>query len=194
MKKLQPKVYTDVLTQLQSPTPQQVTITFNSRFSAKQEAEIRNYIQLTVGMSKQQSSGAPIKINVEPTASKKIAGKYDPLFKRLYVHKDTDVSTILHETVHAMQHQLQYGVAASNAHGDAATSGRQATTEPGYKTYTGITDNAYAYRVYPSGAAAIVGRWSELLTTGLDSIVQWSSWKDRSLIELTTQIIKDNSK
>ena len=182
-----------ILPALQSQNPQQVQINFNQRFSTREQAEIAQWIQYTAGMASQ--SGNAININVELHTGRTSAAAYHPFTQTIYVRKNSPTSHIVHETVHAMQDQIRYGVQATNAYGDAKTAGKTPTTiSKGYVTYRGITDDDYSYRVYGPNAQAKVGKWSELLTTAIENVTRWDSMKDRDLIELTTQIIKDGAK
>ena len=191
--KAEAKTFDAVLPQLQSATPQQVTLQFNATFTAAQQAEIRKYVELTAGMSKQQTNGNPIVIYVEPNKDRNAYGTYDFATQTLSINKSSPTRTIVHETLHAMQHQLKYGVAETDSYGDSRTSGKAITQPNGYPVYTGITDNDYAYRVYTPFIQNNVGKWCEILTTTIHNIAGWDRVQDRSIIELATQIIKDNN-
>lgn len=187
------KTFDAVLPQLQSGTPQQVTLQFNATFTAAQQAEIRKYVELTAGIAKQQTNGNPIVIYVEPNKQRNAYGTYDFATQTLSINKSSPTHTIVHETLHAMQHQLKYGVAETDSYGDSRTSGKAITQPNGYPVYTGITDNDYAYRVYSPFIQSNVGKWCEILTTTVHNIAGWDRVKDKSIIELATQIIKDNN-
>jgi HK97 family phage portal protein len=191
--KAEAKTFDAVLPQLQSATPQQVTLQFNATFTAAQQAEIRKYVELTAGIAKQQTNGNPIVIYVEPNKDRNAYGTYDFATQILSVNKSSPTRTIVHETLHAMQHQLKYGVAETDSYGDSRTSGKAITQPNGYPVYTGITDNDYAYRVYAPFIQNNVGKWCEILTTTIHNIAGWDRVQDRSIIELATQIIKDNN-
>lgn len=191
--KAEAKTFDAVLPQLQSATPQQVTLQFNATFTAAQQAEIRKYVELTAGIAKQQTNGNPIVIYVEPNKDRNAYGTYDFATQTLSINKSSPTRTIVHETLHAMQHQLRYGVAETDSYGDSRTSGKAITQPNGYPVYTGITDNDYAYRVYTPFIQNNVGKWSEILTTTIHNIAGWDRVQDRSIIELATQIIKDNN-
>jgi hypothetical protein len=191
--KAEAKTFDAVLPQLQSATPQQVTLRFNATFTAAQQDEIRKYVELTAGIAKQQTNGNPIVIYVEPNKQRNAYGTYDFATQTLSINKSSPTHTIVHETLHAMQHQLKYGVAETDSYGDSRTSGKAITQPNGYPVYTGITDNDYAYRVYAPIIQSNVGKWCEILTTTMHNIAGWDRVKDRSIIEMATQIIKDNN-
>jgi len=182
-----------VLPKLQSTNPQQVVLNFNPSFTERQRQEIQKYVELTVGMSKQRDDGTPITINVELNRSRGAYGQYDPSKQTLLLTKTGPTHTTVHETLHAMQHQLGYGVKESDAYGDSRTAGLTMGNNGGYNTYIGITDNDYAFRIYPKSTQRAVGKYCEILTNTFHNITTWSEMKDRGIIELVTQIIKDNN-
>jgi HK97 family phage portal protein len=192
-KKAQIKGYETVLPQLQSTTPQQVVLSFNAKFTAAQQAEIAKYIELTIGMAKQRADGTPLTIRVAPETNRNNNGSYSPNTQTLYVRGNGPVGTVVHETIHAMQDQLQYGVSETNVFGDARTAGLTPDTKNGYLTYSGLTDNPYAFRIYSQSSSQPMGKYCEILTTTLQNIAGWGTINDRGIIELATQIIKDNN-
>jgi hypothetical protein len=146
-------------------------------------------------MAAQRANGSPITIAVARETGRSAYGTYDPNTRTLSISTAASMSTVVHETVHAMQHQLGYGVKETDAYGDAATKGLKPTTiSKGYKTYTGLTDNDYAFRVYSADTQSKTGKWCEILTTSIDRVQEYSTQKDRSILELAMQIIKDYSK
>jgi hypothetical protein len=109
-----------VLPRLQSDNPQQVTVTFDSSIPANRHAEIKQLIELTAGMAAQRADGSPIVVNVSAGR----ASQYVINTQTIELRLDRAAgSTLVHETVHAMQHQLGYGVKETDAYGDAATKG-----------------------------------------------------------------------
>jgi len=192
-KNTQGKAYEAVLPQLQSATPQQVSVRFNGRFTADQQDEITKYIELTVGMSRQRQDGTPLNIFVDVERSRNNNGSYSADRQTVYVRGNGPVGTVVHETIHAMQHQLNYGVSETNAFGDSRTSGLTPDTNNGFKSYSTATDNPYAFRFYDRSIQNDCGKYCEILTTTIQNIAGWSTMNDRGIIELATQIIKDNN-
>ena len=193
--KAETKTFDKLLPQLQAATPQQVSVTFSSGISQREQNRMLPYIEQTIGMAKQRADGSPMTIKVEYTRSRTNAGVYDYRTNTLYIRPNGPTHTVVHETLHAMQHQLGYGVATTDAYGDARTAGLKPVYTSGMKTYAGLTDHDYSYRVYDSAKLyQNVGKWCEILTTTFHNMSDWGLMRDRNMIELVTGIIKDGSK
>jgi len=184
--------YEPILTQLQSDKPQRAAVTFDAAFTKAEQDRIQRYIELTVGMAKQRADGTPITIDVQVNTSRGDAGSYDPTTRIMRVNRNADDHVVVHETLHAMQDQIGYGVTASDVYGDARTAGYKPTRDGGYLTYKGITDDDYAFRQYTK--IDHMGKYCEIIPTTIGNIGRWASADDRGIIDFAIQVIKDYSK
>lgn len=198
-------IYRQVLKDLQHPTPQKANITFvGAKLKPAQYQRLEDLIQLSVGIA--PDSGKPITINLNATGRihiaegsmgvlGKVGGHY--LKNVMTMNPNATASTIVHETMHALQQQQNYGVDATNTFGDARTANDKPVTlrSQGYKstgnTYLDATDSPYTFRVYNFDKR---NRWSEVLTTAIDDISKKPTNKDIGLLELFVQIVKDGGR
>lgn len=192
-------VYRQILSDLQNPTPQQIKISFAGvKMTASERQRISELIELSVGIA--PDNGKPL------TVEFKSRGGSDTVsagagWGRMEAHKNADASSIVHESLHLLQQQMGYGVKATNDFGDQRTAGEKSVTlsSQGYsvrqnnKTYLDATDSAYTFRQY-SNFPASWGKYMEVLTTAVDNIAKKPTAKDRGLLELFTQIVKDGGK
>lgn len=192
-------VYRQVLSDLQNPTPAQVQIQFSGvKMTAAQETRIRELIELSVGIAPDPGSPLSVKFVARGGSDQVSAAAGYGMIK---AHKNADASSIVHESMHIIQQELGYGVRATDAFGDSRTAGEKPVTlaSQGYnvstteKTYLDATDSPYTFRIY-RGLPSKWGKYSEVLTTAIDGIAGKPTAKDRGLLELFTQILKDNGK
>jgi hypothetical protein len=101
-----------------------------------------------------------------------------------------DVDIIAHETIHAMQDQLRWGIRASNDFGNQRTRGESYVPLSSYgygvgDTYLDATDDPYTFKIYP-------GQYNyEVLTTAMETLLHIDAVKDQGLVDLLFQVIKD---
>ena len=198
-------IYRQILKEMQHPTPQTATVNFvGTKLRPAQQQRLNEIVQLAVGIA--PDTGKPIDINLNASGRvdtmegsmgllKRIGGKY--LRNVLTVNPNTSAGTLVHEVMHSLQQQQNYGVRATNTFGDVRTATDKPVTlqSQGYgvsgDTYLDATDSAYTFRVY-----AMLGgnKWAEVLTTAIDDISRKPTAKDTGLLELFAQIVKDGGK
>lgn len=191
-------VYRSVLKDLQHPTPAKANVTFSGvKLTKAQEARINDLIQLSVGIA--PDSIYPINIVYKArTGADTVSGAMGGGV--MYGHKNSDASTIVHESMHALQDFLGYGIratddfAAIRTAGDKPVSLRSQNIGGGGNTYLDSTDSAYTFKIYPDSIRKKSGKFSEVLTTSIDHILLKPTDKDTGLLELFAQIVKDGGK
>ena len=195
-------VYIQVLGDLQHATPQTATVNFiGTKLKPAQQKHIEKFIQLSVGIA--PDTGKPIEINVNATGRIGVQeGSMAPLKivnnkvlrNVMTLNPNATASTIVHESMHALQQTQLYGKRATDDFGDARTAGESPVSlvSQGYntsgRTYLDHTDSAYTFRDY---GGRTYGKWVEVLTTAIDDISGKPYAKDRGLLELFAQIVKD---
>jgi len=191
-------VYKSVLKDLQHPTPATANITFaGAKLNKAQQARITELIQLSVGIA--PDSGKPFNIVYKATAGQSTlnASMGGGIMTG---HKNADASSIVHESMHALQDHQQYGVRATNDFAAMRTAGEKPVSLRSQNfgisgsTYLDATDSAYTFRIYPSYIQKISGNFPEVLTMAITDIALIPTNKDTGLIELFAQIVKDGGK
>ena len=165
--------------------------------SKAQEARITEIIQLSVGIA--PDSGNPLNIVYKArTGADTVSGAMGGGV--MYGNKNADASTIVHESMHALQDHQQYGVRATNDFaairtvGEKPVSLRSQNIGSTGNTYLDATDSAYTFKIYPDYVRKQSGNYCEVLTTSIDYISLKPTDKDTGLLELFTQIVKDGGK
>lgn len=189
-------VYRKLLQELRHPTPATAEITYTGkRSNADQRQRLSELINLTVGIA--PDTGTPIKITVNLTESK--VGAYGSDGK-LTIGKEAWATAVVHESLHSLQHQQKYGIAATDAFGAERTAGEKTVSlsSKGFgnsgDTFLDHTDSAYTFRYYPESTRKIFGNFSEVLTTAFDHISKKPAYNDKGLLQLFVQIVKDGGK
>lgn len=183
-------VYRSLLQDLRHPTPATAVLTFTGTTNATQRARITELVQATVGIA--PDTGIPIAITIRATSSD--GGSMGAGV--MTINRDSTASTIVHESLHALQQHQQYGNAATDAFAAVRTAGEKPVSlaSTGYsnggKTYVDNTDSGYTFRIYKN-IPADYGKFPEVLTTSFDHISQKPTYRDKELIELFAQIVKD---
>jgi hypothetical protein len=191
-------VYRSVLKDLQHPTPATANVVFSGvALNKAQQARITELIQLSVGIA--PDNGNPLNIVYKARAG---SDTVSASFGRgvMTAHKNSDASSIVHESMHALQDYQQYGIRATNdfaairiANENPVTLRSQGYTVEDY-TYLDATDSAYTFRIYPATVRRQSGNYCEVLTTAIDNISLKPLAKDTGLLELFAQIVKDGGK
>ena len=205
VEKREEAIYRQILKEMQHPTPQTATVNFvGNKLRPAQQQRLNEIVQLAVGIA--PDTGKPIDINLnasgrvdtnEGSMGKlvKVGGRY--LRNVLTVNPNTSASTLVHEVMHSLQQQQNYGIRATNTFGDVRTATDKPVTlrSQGYAvsgdTYLDATDSAYTFRVYNNLGG---NKWAEVLTTAIDDISRKPTAKDTGLLELFAQIVKDGGK
>jgi len=189
-------IYRDLMTQLQHQNPQQVSITFDGSFPANVRAQMEEFIKLTYGTVENNGNIIPVKIDITKT------GREFALNGNLFLTKNTNVSTTVHETLHSMQYQLGTGQAESAQFAAERTAGeklqRLSDLKPGYKykpdekAYRDAVDDPYTLKLYAGERIknGSIYEFMEVLPMALSHIVRSNNHKDRALLELGMQILK----
>jgi hypothetical protein len=191
-------VYRTVLKDLQHPTPATANVSFAGvKLSKAQEARINDLIQLSVGIS--PDSIYPV--NIVYTARGGADTVSGSMGRGVMTgHKNADAATIVHESMHALQEVVRYGIRATDDFAAARTAGEKPVSlrSQGYgangNTYLDATDSAYTFRIYPASLYARNGNYCEVLTTAIDHLAKIPNRKDTGLLELFAQIVKDGGK
>ena len=186
-------VYRSLLQDLRHPTPATAVLTFTGTTNATQRARITELIQATVGIA--PDTGTPIPITVKTTASD--GGSMGNGV--MTINRDATASTIVHESLHALQQYQQYGNAATDAFAAVRTVGEKPVSlasrgySNGGNTYVDNTDSGYTFRIYKN-LPVDYAKFPEVLTTAFDHISIKPGNKDTELLELFAQIVKDGGK
>jgi len=192
-------VYRTVLKDLQHPTPATANVSFaGAKLSKADQARITDLIQLSVGIA--PDTGKPIDITYKArTGADTTSGSMGSGI--MSGHKNADASTIVHESMHALQDSMRYGIRATDDFGDMRTAGdkpvslRSQNIGATGNTYLDATDSAYTFRIYADQRIIKQsGKYCEVLTTAIDHISLKPTDKDTGLIELFAQIVKDGGK
>ena len=168
-------------------------LTFTGTTNATQRARITELIQATVGIA--PDTGTPIPITVKTTASD--GGSMGNGV--MTINRDATASTIVHESLHALQQYQQYGNAATDAFAAVRTVGEKPVSlasrgySNGGNTYVDNTDSGYTFRIYKN-LPVDYAKFPEVLTTAFDHISIKPGNKDTELLELFAQIVKDGGK
>jgi HK97 family phage portal protein len=186
-------VYRTLLQDLRNPTPATAVLTFTGRTNAAQRARITELVQATVGIAPDSGTPIPIRISVKNTTGGSMGGGI------MTIGADAKASTLVHESLHALQQHQQFGNAATDAFAAVRTAGEKPVSlaSTGYSnggnTYVDNTDSGYTFRIYKN-LPANYGKFPEVLTTAFDHISEKPAAKDTELLELFAQIVKDGGK
>jgi HK97 family phage portal protein len=187
------RVYKTLLQDLRHPTPATAVLTFTGKTTAAQRARITELVQATVGIA--PDNGTPIAITVRATSS--IGGSMGGGV--MTINREATASTIVHESLHGLQQHQQYGNAATDAFAAIRTAGEKPVKlsstgfSNGGNTYVDNTDSGYTFRIYKNRPADYA-KFPEVLTTAFDHISNKPAAKDKELLELFAQIVKDGGK
>jgi len=104
--------YVDVLTALQSNTPQQVEVVFDSnlQLSDEQKQRIQQLTQLTYGIKPDTTNGVQAQMQVNSLDLTVLNGREFERGGNIYITTDTTTSTLVHEILHTMQSRYSYGM------------------------------------------------------------------------------------
>lgn len=187
-------VYRQLLPGLQNPNAVIPELIFSGTGTAEQKARIAELVNLTVGIAPDLGNKLTIVIKIDNAAIPSMTN-----YGTMNLQPNTDAATIVHETLHALQFHQSYGFTATEAFAAVRTKGEKPVTlmsqniaQDG-KTYLDNTDSAYTFRINPKPGLNDT-KFPEVLTTAFDNISAKPSNKDRQLLELFTQIVKDGGK
>ena len=186
-------VYRTLLQDLRNPTPATAVLTFTGRTNATQRARITELVQATVGIAPDTGTPIPINIRVKNITGGSMGNG------TMTIGADAKASTLVHESLHALQQHQQFGNAATDAFAAVRTYGENPVSlasrgfSNGGTTYVDNTDSGYTFRVYKN-IPAYYGKFPEVLTTAFDHISEKPAAKDKELLELFAQIVKDGGK
>jgi hypothetical protein len=182
-----------LLQDLRNPTPAKAVLTFTGRTNAAQRARITELVQATISIAPDSGTPIPIVINATSTTGGSM-GK-----GTMTIGRDAKASTIVHESLHALQQHQQFGNAATDAFAAVRTAGEKPVSlaSTGYSnggtTYIDATDSGYTFRIYKN-LPANYGKFPEVLTTAFDHISEKPAAKDTELLKMFAQIVKDGGK
>jgi hypothetical protein len=191
-------IYKNVFTALQHDNPQKVILQFDAKFSKAAQANITEMANLIYGMREADASGNPYGIYVRFSNARAASGMTGKL-PDIRVNGKTTDSVIVHELLHTMQKNGDYGKSESEAFAAQRTAGeklqRLSKIYPsnGYGkdeyAYRDAVDNAYTLKVYSYRPDY---KFREVLTMAMTDISTITTQKDKGLLEVAMQIFKGN--
>ena len=187
-------VYIKLLQDLQHPNPVIPELLFSGTFTEAEKARITKLMNLTTGIAPDLGEKLSIIVRIDKGASPSMSN-----YGIMNLQPNTDASTIIHESLHALQFHQRYGITATDNFAAERTVGEKPVTLAsqnivnGGKTYLDNTDSAYTFKIN-SKPGPNDTKFPEVLTTAFDNISAKPTNKDRGLLELFTQIVKDGGK
>ena len=193
---------------LQNETPQQVVIRFVGRvFTKAEQARISEAVRLTAGIA--PDSGAPMVVNIQQLRGNNTGAAWNGKGDNgtVYIPANGAPEThIIHETLHGLQANYQYGIAATDAFVAQRIAGEPLVTmakaAPG--DYMGVPKNIVTYkdavedvqtlRSYAGTRHIIRTDFPEVLTMPISSLTRATNGIDPEPLKLFLQIVKDGGK
>jgi hypothetical protein len=196
----------ELLKIIQHENPQTVQITFTAKgFSKSEQARISELIRLTAGIA--PDSGSPLQVNIVGLTANGGGAAWSGSGRtgkmQLSASNAPDIY-VIHETLHALQYNYNYGIRATNEWAQARTAGESlklmSTLDP--DRYGNAPNNMVAYKdavddvqTLRSNENRMGGfKFPEVLTMPLTSLTQSTNGRDPDLLRLFLQIAKDDGK
>jgi hypothetical protein len=196
----------ELLKIIQHENPQTVQITFTAKgFSKSEQARISELIRLTAGIA--PDSGTPLQVNIVGLtangAGAAWSGSGHTGKMQLSASNAPDIY-VIHETLHGLQRNYNYGIRATEEWARARTAGESSksisTLDP--DRYGNAPSSMIAYKdavedvqTLRSNENIMRGfKFPEVLTMPLSSLTQSTNGRDPDLLRLFLQIVKDDGK
>jgi HK97 family phage portal protein len=190
-------IYRDILNQLQHENPQQVSVTFSSKFPADVRLQMEEFIKLTYGTV--ESNGSILSLPVQSLRGLERAYHYRGA---IHLSDTTTVSTTIHETLHAMQYSLGTGQTESAQFAAERTAGESleklsklipaSKYDADEKAYRDAVDSPYTLKLYAGNTIQNRSSYEflEILPMALSNISEVRQHTDRGLLELGMSVLK----
>jgi DNA-binding protein H-NS len=196
-----------LLQSLQHETPQTAQVTFSIKgLSAADRARVEELIKLTAGIA--PDTGTPMSVTVKTLNLNGAGAAWSGSGARgtLYINPQNipDVY-VIHETLHGLQSNYQYGVRATDEWAAPRITGesarRMSTLDPtryghmpnNYIAYKDAVEDVQTLHAYKKGSSAGT-QLPEVLTMPITSLTQSTNGRDPDLLRLFLQIAKDGGK
>jgi hypothetical protein len=193
-------LYRQTLTALRHENPQEIRLTnLHSKLSTADVSRIEEFVRLGVGVAK--SDGSTWDITIKPWKGSGMAADG----KSIYVNQQYVYSggSIVHESMHILQHRSMYGRQSTDEFVATRTQGESlqslAKLEPVYahglkrtdKAFKDAVEDAYTLRKYENST---MYPFKEVLSNGITSISGTATTSDTGLFEWWLQTVKDGGK